>query len=401
MILLTTCTGFPFFANATIFDAFISFLSAPAQEQHAETNSINTANHLDIFINKVLFQILRQMYEKKQLKKFLSKFTKKIPKNENHQSMILIFLQRILKSSSHRSINLKNMKISYLSTALFAVIIFLSGGCSSSSAKQTTQNDPVDPVDPCSQNVPLTGGVELKKIRNQGKGPLEGTPYHYEIWVDEGGAEGVKLSWYGADQGGGAAFKTEWTKPDCYLGRIGYFWGMGEEYPAYKNIYVDFNYTRSGRGTAGNWSYIGIYGWSRNRNAEDPNERLIEYYIVEDWFGSQTLPDTVPLDVRTTQGTIIGTVEADGAIYDIHKSLRIQKPSIEGTKTFTQIFSIRRDLRQCGTISVTEHFKNWEELGLKLGNLYEAKFLIEAGSGIGWIDLSYLSFSQEEEPRTE
>ena len=255
-------------------------------------------------------------------------------------------------------------------------------------------------VDPCTQNAKLTGSVDLPmKKGNEGIGKLKGSPYHYEIWVDKGGAQGITLSWYGAKQGGGAAFKTSWTKPDCYLGRIGYFWGRGKEYPAYKNIYVDYNYTRSGRGTAGGHSYIGIYGWSRNPRASDPNERLIEYYIVDDWFGNQSLADTVPPGIDTMGGAIIGTITVDGAIYDIYKSLRVEKPSIEGTKTFTQIFSVRRNLRQCGTISVTEHFKKWEELGLKLGRLREAKFLIEAGNGTGWLDMSYLSFSQEDQPR--
>jgi len=31
--------------------------------------------------------------------------------------------------------------------------------------------------------------------------------------------------------------------------------------------------------------------------------------------------------------------------------------------------------------------------------MYEAKFLVEAGGGTGWLDFSYLKFSQEDEPR--
>ena len=285
------------------------------------------------------------------------------------------------------------MKNNYLSNILIIAVACVAGGCSSA-VKKTSQE-----VDPCTLNGKLTGGTELKMNRNAGMGHLEDTPFHYELWLDEGGASGIQFNWYGAQQGGGGAFRTSWEKPDCYLGRIGYFWGEGQDYTAYKNIYCDYNFTRSGRGTAGDWSYIGIYGWSRNPDAADPNERLIEYYIVDDWFGNETQNDTIPPGVGTTQGEIIGTITVDGAIYDIHKSLRIEKPSIDGSKTFTQIFSIRRNLRNCGTISVTEHFKRWEELGLKLGNLYEAKFLVEAGSGTGWIDLSYLSFSQEDTRR--
>jgi hypothetical protein len=100
----------------------------------------------------------------------------------------------------------------------------------------------------------------------------------------------------------------------------------------------------------------------------------------------------------------VGTFTVDGGTYNVYTNLRVNQPSIEGDKTFIQYFSIRQDMtterRQCGTISVTEHFKKWEELGLALGNnIYECKFLVEAGSGAGWIDLSYLSFSQEDKPR--
>jgi endo-1,4-beta-xylanase len=247
-------------------------------------------------------------------------------------------------------------------------------------------------VVPCDQTAKLSGGTNLPMNGNQGTGTLSGTDYHYEIWVDQGGASGAKLTWYGASQGGGAAFKAEWTEPDDYLGRIGYYWGNGGPYTQYNNIYCDFNYTRSGRSTAGDYSYIGIYGWTRNP--------LVEFYIVEDWFGNQWQADTGPLGTGTTQGEIIGNFTVDGGTYDIHKSTRTQKPSIDGTQTFTQIFSVRKTLRKCGTISVTEHFKKWAELGLPFGNkMYEAKFLAEAGGGTGWLDLSYLKFTQEEQPR--
>jgi hypothetical protein len=38
-------------------------------------------------------------------------------------------------------------------------------------------------------------------------------------------------------------------------------------------------------------------------------------------------------------------------------------------------------------------------MGLQLGNMYEAKFLVEAGSGTGWLELSYLKLTQEDNPR--
>jgi len=86
----------------------------------------------------------------------------------------------------------------------------------------------------------------------------------------------------------------------------------------------------------------------------------------------------------------------DGAVYNVVRNIRIQQPSIDGTKTFVQYFSIRQTPRQSGTISVTEHFKQWERMGLPLVNLYEAKFLVEAGGGTGWLEFSYLKLAMED-----
>jgi len=222
-----------------------------------------------------------------------------------------------------------------------------------------------------------------------GNAALSGSPYGYEMWTE--GGNNNKLIWYGPNQRGGAAFRAEWNNPNDFLGRVGYFWGNGGSYTTYKNIYVDFAYTRSGRSTAGNYSYIGIYGWSRNP--------LIEYYIVEDWFGNQWQSDTTPMGTATTGGSEAGSFTVDGATYKIIKNTRTNAPSINGTATFTQYFSIRQTPRKSGTISVTKHFEKWAELSMELGNMYECKFLVEAGGGTGWLELSNLEFFQENTPR--
>ncbi len=248
-------------------------------------------------------------------------------------------------------------------------------------------------IDPCTQTDKLdsaASGVQTFTNNSGGDVPLEGSPFGFEMWT-EGGNDN-KLIWFGPDQGGGAAFRTEWNMPNIYLGRVGLFWDEDKPYTEYKNIYCDFNYMRSGRGTAGNYSYIGIYGWTRNP--------LMEYYIVEDWFGNDKRSDTLPVDTTIIGGEIVGTITVDGDIYDIIVNMRINEASIDGYTTFPQIFSIRRTPRQCGTISVTEHFKKWEELKLPLGDrMYECKFLVEAGSGVGWFEASYLTFTQEDQPR--
>jgi endo-1,4-beta-xylanase len=232
---------------------------------------------------------------------------------------------------------------------------------------------------------------------SNGNKPLPKSPYGYEMWTQ--GGNNNKLIWYGPNQRGGAAFRTEWNNPNIYLGRIGFWWGNGGQYTRYKNMYADFDYTRSGRNTAGIHSYIGIYGWGKNPNAEKPEDKLVEYYIVEDWFGNQWQDDATPINTSTTGGSVIGSFTMDGGTYNVVRNVRNNEPSIEGTKTFVQYFSIRQTPRKKGTISITEHFKQWESMGLQLGNMYEAKFLIEAGSGTGWLELSYLKMTQEDNPR--
>jgi len=266
-----------------------------------------------------------------------------------------------------------------------------SGNTNTGTGSNTTGNISTTPLNP------TAAGVQTFTSNSYGNKSLAGSPYGYEMWTE--GGNNNKLLWFGPNQGGGAAFRAEWNNPNDFLGRVGYYWGNGGQFTQYKNIYADFNYTRSGRSTAGSYSYIGIYGWAKNPSASDTKEQLIEYYIVEDWFGNQYQDDTSPMGTGTTQGTVVGSYTLDGATYSVHKSVRTNKPSIVGNTTFTQYFSIRQTLRKTGTISVTEHFKKWEGMNMKLGNMYECKFLVEAGGGTGWLELTWLKFSQENSPR--
>ena len=48
-----------------------------------------------------------------------------------------------------------------------------------------------------------------------------------------------------------------------------------------------------------------------------------------------------------------------------------------------QLWSIRNEKRNKGTVSVTEHFKTWEKYGYKLGKLFEVSLLVEGYKGFG------------------
>ena len=260
---------------------------------------------------------------------------------------------------------------------LLAVLFFclLAAACTTSEAKVTGTPSQSEETEPW----------EIYSGNSQGNKPLYGSPYGYEIWA--AGGSNNRLIWYGPYERGGAAFKAEWSYPNDFLGRVGLFWNQGKPYTEYKNIYCDFEFTRSANGTAGNYSYIGIYGWSKNP--------MIEWYIVEDWFNSGSLgPSTIGGGASKK-----GEFTVDGAVYFIYQATRPSgSGNIEGSRNpFPQFFSVRQTRRQSGTISITEHFKEWERIGMKLGsNMYEAKFLVEAAGDKGWLDMKYLTFRQED-----
>jgi len=48
-----------------------------------------------------------------------------------------------------------------------------------------------------------------------------------------------------------------------------------------------------------------------------------------------------------------------------------------------QYFSVRQTARTCGVMSVSQHFAAWAKMNMPLGNLEEARLLIEAGNNPG------------------
>ena len=56
--------------------------------------------------------------------------------------------------------------------------------------------------------------------------------------------------------------------------------------------------------------------------------------------------------------------------------------SVDGTG-ITRIWSVRNEKRNKGTVSVREHFKAWEDHGVRLGKMYEVSFSVEGYKGSG------------------
>lgn len=97
--------------------------------------------------------------------------------------------------------------------------------------------------------------------------------------------------------------------------------------------------------------YLAIYGWTTNP--------LIEYYIIESYG------DHKPTD--NPEAKMKQNMTSDGGTYEIMTKRRVNKPSIQGTATFDQFWSIRTEKRVGGTVTTGNHFKAWADNGLKLG----------------------------------
>lgn len=209
----------------------------------------------------------------------------------------------------------------------------------------------------CLAFTPLPTASAATVITENKTGTEDG--YAYELWKDNGNTS-MTLT-------GGGTFSCEWSNINNCLFRKGKKYDCTQTYDQLGNITIEYGVDYQPNGN----SYMCVYGWTRNP--------LVEYYIVETW-GSWRPPGAT---------SALGTVYADGGTYDIYKTTRVNQPSIDGNTTFDQYWSVRQSKPSAngtkieGTISVSQHFKAWEQVGLKMGKMYEVALNIEGYQSSG------------------
>ncbi|EMD39588.1 glycoside hydrolase family 11 protein [Gelatoporia subvermispora B] len=154
--------------------------------------------------------------------------------------------------------------------------------------------------------------------------------FYYQFWTN-GGGDVVYTN------GAAGEYSVTWTNAGDFTAGKGWNPGSAQDI----TFTADF--------VPGSNSYLSVYGWTT-----DP---LIEYYIMEN-FG--------PYNPGSSM-THMGTVTSDGSEYDIYTNQQVNQPSISGTATFEQYWSIRSTKRSSGTVTTANHFNAWAALGMNMG----------------------------------
>ena len=210
----------------------------------------------------------------------------------------------------------------------------------------------------------------------------------YELWNQNNAGSATMKITGGEDDPNGGTFEASWSGTINILARAGKKWGSQSTTTASSlgKIELDFAATWT---SSDNVKMLGVYGWAYYPSGQKPTQtengqtitfsNQIEYYIIQD-RGSYN-PATGGTNAKKYgEGTI------DGIDYEFYVADRIGQPMLTGNGNFKQYFSIPKstsDHRQSGLVSIDQHFKAWEEAGMKIMDcpLYEIAMKVESYNG--------------------
>jgi glycosyl hydrolase family 11 len=198
-----------------------------------------------------------------------------------------------------------------------------------------------------------------------------------------GAADGLNYGIWESGTGGNItyftnahAFSASWGPSSAdFLAHVGLDYNGTKSYTTYGKIVAQIAESKSG--TAGGYSSIGMYGWLQSP--------CVEWYIVDDAY--QTMP--------TQKSSVTATIDG-GTYYLISKTTTgtAGANACSGSvSSWTQMWSVRSTARQCGTITVSDHFAAWANQGWSVGNVSSIHINVEVGGGTGSIQFPTASVS--------
>ncbi|KAK4199545.1 concanavalin A-like lectin/glucanase domain-containing protein [Triangularia verruculosa] len=170
--------------------------------------------------------------------------------------------------------------------------------------------------------------------------------YYFQNWSE--GNSNIRCV-----NGQGGSFTANWNS------RGGFVCGKGWSGGGARTIKYSGSYNATGPG------YLAVYGWTRNP--------LIEYYILESYA------ELAPNEPWTSKGNFT----IDEGTFEVFTSTRVNKPSIEGTRTFQQYWSVRSEKRVGGTVTTQKHFDEWKKRGMNLGRYDYVVMAVEGYTATG------------------
>lgn len=167
--------------------------------------------------------------------------------------------------------------------------------------------------------------------------------FYYSFWDDHSsGTATMTLKSNGR-------YKTRWSNVGNFTAGKGWATGKADRIICY-----------SGKFNGGANGYLAVYGWTR--------DSLLEYYVVEN-YGEWVPPGD----------TALGSFRSDGGTYNIYRTRRVNQPSIVGTATFYQYWSVRTTRRTRGTVTLGNHIAAWKNKEMYLGKIWDYQIMETEG----------------------
>src|SRR5690554_6887061 len=172
--------------------------------------------------------------------------------------------------------------------------------------------------------------------------------WFYSFWT-ENPNDGASMTLYPDGR-----YTTTWNNTLNFTAGKGWAVGSPDRVVCFEGTY-----------NGGSNGFLALYGWTK-----DP---LIEYYVCEK-HGDWTPPG------NTAGVEYYGEYTSDGGTYKVYTGYRENKPSIIGTASFQQYWSVRQEQRSSGTITFANHVEAWESIaGLQMGTTWDYQIMESEG----------------------